>query len=662
MRRQSVLLGIILWALFSILTFAQAPVPFINLPLIPDATPPGGSDFTLTVTGTGFVSGSVVNWNGTPLPTTFINNSRLTATVPGADLATPSTASVTVINSAPGGGSSNVAFFAVTPNVGMDVGFGMAFSPVVGAAAWAIAEGDFNGDGKLDLAADSSTLETISILLGDGTGNFSLASSTFPIFGLSMAVGDFNLDGKLDLAVATNPNTISVLLGDGSGNLTLVSSPPTGSGVWAVVAGDFNGDGKLDLAATNYTDATVSVLLGDGTGNFSLASSPNTGSYPGGLAVGDLNGDGKLDLAVVNLGGGVSILFGDGMGNFTLASSAPTETSPRAIVVGDFNADGNLDLAVSNYLSYSVSILLGDGAGHFTASSVPIGVEAYSLALGDFNGDSNLDVAVSNYQDNKVSILLGDGTGGFALLSVPAANEPHALALGDFNHDGKLDFAITEDFGSTAAIYLQDIPAVSLSSSSLAFEPLLLFRTSLPQGITLTNTSGVTLDITSIAATGDFTQVNKCGSSVAPGASCPINVTFKPTHVGSRTGTITITDNAANSPQTVTLTGSGTVVRLTPPYLSFGNQTVGTTSQPQIVTLANYSDRPVSILGYRFRHPNPQDFVQTNTCGASLSAKSTCTISISFAPKKVGSRQSFFDVNDDAGGSPQTVEVTGNGT
>jgi len=106
--------GAILLVLASALSYAQAPVPFINLPLVPDATAPGGPDFTLTVNGTGFVSNSVVNWNGTALATQFVSGSQLTATVPAADIATASTGWVTVVNPAPGGGTSSVAFFTVT--------------------------------------------------------------------------------------------------------------------------------------------------------------------------------------------------------------------------------------------------------------------------------------------------------------------------------------------------------------------------------------------------------------------------------------------------------------------------------------------------------------------------------------------------------------------
>jgi IPT/TIG domain len=104
---------------------AQSPVPLIHQPLVPDATAPGGPQFTLTVNGTGFVSNSIVNWNGIPLATTFVSGSQLTATVPAANIATAGTASVTVVSPAPGGDTSNMLFFTVTNNAGPSIGFGL---------------------------------------------------------------------------------------------------------------------------------------------------------------------------------------------------------------------------------------------------------------------------------------------------------------------------------------------------------------------------------------------------------------------------------------------------------------------------------------------------------------------------------------------------------
>ena len=551
------------------------PVPFLNQPLVPEAAVPGSPAFTLIVNGTGFVSGAVVNWNGSPRATTFVTAMQLTASILASDIASPGTASVTVVNPTPGGGVSNVIFLPII-NPTSSVGFGLASSPSTGFEPLSVAVGDFNGDGNLDLAVANAGNNTVSILLGDGTGNFILASS--PIVGTgpdSVAVGDFNGDGKLDLAVANNTsnfsNTVSILLGDGTGNFTLTASPAAGDLPVSVAVGDFNGDGNLDLAVVDYcgplgfcgnSPSLVFILLGDGTGNFTVASSPATGNGPTSVAVGDFNGDGNLDLAVANGGSNtVSVLLGDGTGNFTPASSPSAGDNPSSVAAGDFNGDGNLDLAVTDSLSNTVSILLGDGTGNFTLASSPaVGSEPYSVAIGDFNGDGNLDLAMANAGSNTVSVLLGDGTGNFTLASSPpAGNHPFSLAVGDFNEDGRLDLAVA-DYNSNTV------------STSLGFGSQYVGSTSNPMSSTLTNTGSVPLDISSISITGtnagDFSQTNTCGTTVVVGASCTINVTFTPAASGARTAILNIFDNAAGSPQMISLTGTGTDTAFSAPVLS----------------------------------------------------------------------------------------------
>jgi len=172
------------------------------------------------------------------------------------------------------------------------------------------AAGDFNGDGKLDLA-----LSGPNILTGKGDGTFTQG----PVLnvGTWLVVADFNGDGKLDIAVCNDlTNTVTILLGDGSGNFTTAAGSPITVGInpWAIVTGDFNNDGNLDLAiANNATPGTVTLLLGNGDGTFTPASgSPYAvGQGPTAIAAADFNGDGKLDLAVANTGGTgtVSILL-----------------------------------------------------------------------------------------------------------------------------------------------------------------------------------------------------------------------------------------------------------------------------------------------------------------------------------------------------------------
>ncbi len=602
MKKHETLLGAILLGFVSALSYAQAPVPFINLPLIPDATAPGGPQFTLTVNGTGFVSESVVNWNGSALATQFVSGSQLTAIVPASDIATASTGWVTVVNPAPGGGTSSVAFFTVAADAGDSVGFGLAASPAADQPN-TVAVGDFNGDGRLDLVSSDYGSNTVSVFLGDGAGNFTLASS--PAVGRqpqAVVVGDFNGDGKLDLAVANSgDDTVSILLGDGTGRFTLASSVATGKTPNSMVVADFNGDGNLDLAAGNWNGGTVSILLGDGTGHFTLVDSPANGSGPNPMAVGDFNGDGKLDLAVPDFWDlNVTILLGDGTGHFTKGQTLDIGNYVTGVATGDFNGNGKLDLVVvvPNYAA--VVIFLGDGTGHFTqVSSPPAGERVWGAVTGDFNGDGKLDVAaIDNDSPGAVSILLGDGTGHFSLASSAAVGTyPAFAAVGDFNGSGRLGIATANTQDTKVSVLLGAIPPVVLSPTNLNFGTQLISTRSEPQPVTLTNIGSGTLDISSVAASWSFTQTNNCPSSVPPNGQCTIHVTFKPQGRGTHTGTVTITDNAPNSPQTVPLTGVGTVVSLVPSGLDFGDQQVGTNSPPQVATLTNYGKGAVSIYG-----------------------------------------------------------------
>ena len=459
---------------------AFAQIPFVNQPLVPDAKAPGAGAFTLTVNGTGFVSGSEVHWNGSPRSTTFVSASQLKAAIPAADIATRGTATVTVLNPGSRGGLSNTAFFSVVSATGHSGAFVLASSPPTGDCPNSVATGDFNGDGNLDLALTNDCGNTISIMLGDGAGNFVLSS--LPAVGNQsgfIVVGDFNRDGKLDLALANYDRTVTVALGDGVGNFTLATSVTVDSGAGALAVADFNEDGKLDLAVTG--GGAFSVLLGDGTGHFTLASSLAT-NWPAAVAVGDFNGDGRLDVAVTNsMDDTVSIYRGDGTAHFTFFSSAPTGGYPSSVAVGDLNGDGKLDLAISNYTNLNnntVSILLGDGSGNFALASSPApGINPNPVVLGDFNADGKLDLAVANIRWDTmytgISTLVGDGAGTFSLTSFSPANfdiqYANRFAVGDFNKDGRLDLAVADERSNSVSILLnqgrQKQPTTTLTAT-----------------------------------------------------------------------------------------------------------------------------------------------------------------------------------------------------
>ena len=546
------------------------PVPLINQPLVPASTVPGGGGFTLTVNGTGFVSSSVVKWNGSSRTTTFVNGTRLTASIPASDLAAPGTASVAVVNPAPGGGTSNVAFFHVTLPTS-SVSFSRS-DLSVGTGPETLTAGDFNRDGKLDLAVATGSNTTMSVLLGNGDGtfqgpvNYATSSPGAPI------TRDFNGDGNLDLA-GLGINQVSVLLGNGDGTFQSSVYSGTGNGAYWLVAGDFNGDGKLDVANSNASDSTVSVLLGNGDGTFQTHVDYGTGDEPRVPTVGDFNQDNNLDLAAVNFGGfsgtTVSVLLGNGDGTFQPKVDYATDQAPLSVTTADFNGDGKLDLAVDNSCGHSspcgrpgtVSILLGNGDGTFSprvdydASQFP-----YTVAEGDFNGDGKLDLTLTNLDSNTVSILLGNGDGTFQTqVEFATGVGPVGVVTGDFNGDGRMDIAAGGR--ATVTVLLQPTPpapAVTISPASVNFPDTPLNVSSATQAVTITNAGTTDLVVSSVNITAPFSQTNTCGSPVAPGQSCVVNVGFTPTVAGTANGVLTITSNATGSPHTVAVTGNGT--------------------------------------------------------------------------------------------------------
>ena len=461
----------------------ENPVPFLNQPLIPTAVAPAASGFTLSVSGTGFVSGATVDFNHVPLATTFGDSQHLTATVLAAEVVNAGTAIITVVNPGPGGGSSNVDYlqvaapetsvlFAPAPNSPLQI-FG------------GITAGDFNEDGKSDLAVTCGY--AVCTFLGNGDGTFTQAPSSpvrvpsppyddfaSPLVG-PIASGDFNHSGHQGLAAGeVNNEAAVILLGNGNGTFALSSAAfanASGMPLSYIAPADFNADGNLDLAITCEVLGVSPVVLGYGEGAFSTAgelyTSSFAGGFPMGVAVGDFNADGKLDAVVANgLGAppgfsGLDISFGNGDGTFTLASGSPTSLgqSLSAIVAADFNGDGKLDLAVTDAVGNSVIVQFGNGDGTFGApTTIPVGKSPYAIVPGDFNNDGKLDLAVANYADGTITLLLGNGDGTFTQAAgspYPVGNGPFQIAVADFNADGKLDLAVANVTDGTVSILLQ---------------------------------------------------------------------------------------------------------------------------------------------------------------------------------------------------------------
>jgi hypothetical protein len=358
-----------------------------------------------------------------------------------------------------------------------------------------VAVGDFNGDGRPDLASANYSSHTVSVLLNTTTfATGPLAFTTQQPFSTgswpdSVIVGDFNGDGRPDLASANGgPNTVSVLLNTTAPGETTPSFAPqqsfdTGVSPRSVAVGDFNSDGKLDLASANYDSDTVSVLLntitpGAATPSFAPQQSFGTGANPIGVAVGDFNSDGKPDLASANLyANTVSVLLnitmpGATTPSFTNQRTYGTGISPHSVAVGDFNGDGRPDLAIANYYSHTVSVLSNTTAPGATTPSFA-SQQAFStgsftypvfVAVGDFNGDGKADLASANSNTNNVSVLLNTTVPGATALSFAPGQAfstgftPDSVAVNDFNGDGKLDLASGNVNSDNISVLINTMP------------------------------------------------------------------------------------------------------------------------------------------------------------------------------------------------------------
>jgi hypothetical protein len=332
---------------------------------------------------------------------------------------------------------------------------------------------------------------------------------------------------------------------------------------------------------------------------------------------------------------------GSGAGSLTIGGDF-TATPSSVSLSG--TADASTGALSPTTLTFANQVVGSTGASQtvtlFSTGNVPINLSGIQIT-GDFSQTNNCGTSVAVGSNCIITVTFTP--------TVHGARSGSLSMLGDFTSPAPS--ATLSGNGTT--------PAAAWSPASLTFASQLVGSSSSAQPVTLTNGGDGPLTISGINATGDFTQSNSCGSSLAPNSSCIINITFTPAATGSRSGSLSLSSNSSVAVSPVTLAGTGIAPSaiLSPASLSFANQLVNTSSVAQAVTLSNPGTAALIINSIGVTG----DFSQTNNCGASLAAGSSCAINVSFAPVVRGSRSGTLSVSSSAAGPVPTTALTGTG-
>jgi hypothetical protein len=353
-----------------------------------------------------------------------------------------------------------------------------------GNTSLGIVNADFNDDTKADLAVVNSVSNNVTVLLGDGTGNFTAAPSSpeSGAGGSDIVTEDLDGDDDMDLATAGG-SVVSILLNNGSGDFAAPLTEST-TDARSIAVGDMNGDTDPDLVVGQFFPPKVTVMLNDGDNDGDFTSlTPEDVNENGGpgdnlsdVAVAQIDNDADNDVMVAReFTGTAHTMSNNGLGDLTFQGSQITIGPGNANVValGQFGSNSFNDLAVGNKNANTVSILIGAGDGGFSAAGTspePIpggsaGNGPLAVATADLNGDSKLDLAVGagfNGPNSRAAVLLGNGAGDFTATSGSpinvGSNIPAGITAGNFNGGG-LDLAVSNYFpqpNSAVNILLND--------------------------------------------------------------------------------------------------------------------------------------------------------------------------------------------------------------
>ena len=353
---------------------------------------------------------------------------------------------------------ANDGQFGGTVSVLLGVGdgtFGDQLVFTTGSDNDALATGDFDNDGNVDIAANRAGLggSIISIHHGNGDGTFTMNADIVVPFTRYLDAVDLDEDGSLDLLVSFIGQQFGVQILEGQGDGTFAYGTVLDGGQFPdrVVPADLNDDGSLDLAMVNTQSNDVSIFLAASDGVFD-DEQPAAGAMPIQVVLNHMDADANLDIVALNGDNSgspvytVSVIRSNGDGTFQTSMETEIDNNPVSIVAGDLNGDEISDVIVSGCCDGSATVLLSDGSGGFdSATAITVGTGLALLALGDLDGDGNLDIAsVERFgQSQDLSIHLGNGDGTFDdVLIFTGVQSAHAIALADMNGDEVLDAVV----------------------------------------------------------------------------------------------------------------------------------------------------------------------------------------------------------------------------
>lgn len=717
---------------------AQTPVPIV-LGTNPAFAVVTSNGFTLGVTGNNFDNTAVVNWNGSARATTYLSSSQLTATILQSDIATMGSVSITVTTdggTSNGVGFQILGPLAVvnswTPkNFTVGAGatitiFGQNFLPgCIALFNWTPLTTSYISSTQLNAVVGGGTVTT------SGPANIVVTNPLFPAApALSLSPANFAFG---TVVVGTTPSPVTSTVTN-VGNLTL-----TISSIAAAGSSDFSISGNTcGSTLASHATCTVSVsftptaavgrsgfvLFTDSAGNSPQAAATSGQGYILAPVVSlaftthnygsvlDGNTSGAITEVVTNTGN-ANLVFsltpaisGPNAADFTIGTETCTTGTP---VTSGSSCSTSITFSPSTGGAETASLSYADNA---SGSPQVVTLQGTGIALAPIISLSPNSLAFGSEPDGSTTSALVEtvtnaGNANLTFSITPALSgtnaadftiSAHTCASGtpitpSSNCTTSITFTPSISGAETATLTYTDnasgsphtvaltgtgvalSPAVSLSPPSLAFGNIVSGSSSSPTVVTLTNSGGASLTISSIALGGtnpsDFSKTTTCGGTLAALANCTVSVTFSPASVASFSASLTFTDSASGSPQSVPLTGTG-ISSGTPTFsdspgtLAFGSVTQGTTSSALTETVTNtgtanlmFSSSP-SLSG-----TNAADFaISTETCvtGTPVAASGTCHTSITFTPSTTGSESATLTYQDNASGSPHTASLTGTGS